>query len=81
MGKFIKKTIFKYGNETMQQWETRVNEFFQQFSNEMEENKLDYDKDAKAAGLAMHNDNIYATYSYVLPDKEEESEKRKLGFK
>lgn len=81
MGKLVKKTIFKYKEESMQQWETRVNEFFQKLSDIIEENKLDYDKDIKSLAIVMEQDNIMASYSYLLPDKKEESEKKKLGFK
>lgn len=81
MGKLVKKTIFKYEEESMQQWETRVNEFFQKLSDIIEENKLDYDKDIKSLAIVMEQDNIMASYSYLLPDKKEESEKKKLGFR
>lgn len=76
--KVVKKTLFKYENETFQAWETRVNEFFQTMSEEMEKHNLDYDKDLKHCSIGINEQIISATYMYVIPQN---NESKKLGFK
>lgn len=78
--KVVKKILFKYENESLQAWETRVNEFFQTMSEEMEKYNLDPDKNLKHCSIGMDDQIISATYMYVIPGNKE-NESKKLGFK